>query len=203
MADKVTADQVKTLREATGAGWADCKNALTATSGELEKAKDWLRTKGLAKAQTRAGRVTRQGLVDAYIHHNGQVGVLVEVNCESDFVARTQEFKDLVHELAVHIAGANPAYLKRDEVPAEVLERERAVYRAQAAEQKKPDAVVEKIVQGQVENFYKSHVLLDQPTLKDPKKKVQDLVNEANAHLKENVTVARFARFKVGEGPPS
>jgi elongation factor Ts len=203
MAEKVSAEQVKTLREATGAGWVDCKNALTATGGELEKAKDWLRTKGLAKAQTRAGRATRQGLIDAYIHHNGQVGVLVEVNCESDFVARTQEFKDLAHELAVHIAGANPTYLRREEVPAELLERERAVYRAQAEEQKKPAAVVEKIVQGQVENFYKSIVLLDQPTLKDPKKKVQDLVNEANAHLKENVTVARFARFKVGEGPPS
>ncbi len=199
----VTPEQVKKLREATGAGWSDCKQALVESDGDLEKAKDWLRAKGLAKAQGRAGRTTRQGLVHAYIHHNGQVGALVEVNCESDFVARTPEFRALAHEIAVHVAGASPEprYLRREDVPAAELERERAVYRAQAAEQKKPEAVLDKIVQGKLEDYYRSTVLLEQPTVRDPKKKVQDLLHEANAQFKENISIARFARFKVGESP--
>lgn len=197
----IPAEQVKKLREATSAGWADCKAALEATGGEFEKAKDWLRTKGLAKAQARAGRATGQGLVEAYIHHNGQVGALVEINSETDFVARTAEFRALARELAMHIAGANPAplYLRRDQVPTSELDREKAIYRAQAEEQKRPANVIDKIVQGKVEDYYKSVVLLAQPSIKDPKKTIQNLLDEANAQMKENVTIARFARFKVGE----
>ncbi len=199
----ISAAQVKQLREVTGVGWADCKHALEATGGDFEKAKDWLRTKGIAKAQTRAARATGEGLVEAYIHHNGQVGALVEVNCESDFVARTDAFRALAHELAVHIAGANPEprFVRREEVPPTELDREKAIFRKQAEEQKKPAAVIEKIVQGRIEDYYKSVVLLAQPSLRDPKKTVQDLLHEANAHLKENITVARFARFRVGERP--
>jgi len=201
MSPQISAEHVKRLREATGAGWSDCRQALVESAGDFEKAKDWLRAKGLAKAQGRAGRATRQGLVHAYIHHNGQVGALVEVNCESDFVARTPEFRALAHEIAVHIAGASPEprYLRREDVPAAELERERAVYRAQAAEQKKPDTVLDKIVHGKLEDYYRSTVLLEQPSIRDPKKKVHDLLHDANAQFKENVTIARFARFKVGD----
>ncbi len=197
----VTPQLVKQLRQATSAGWADCKAALEATGGDLEKARDWLRTKGLAKAQTRASRTTGQGLVQAYIHHNGQVGALVEINCETDFVARTAEFRALARELAMHVAGSNPAplYVRREEVPASELEREKKIYRAQAEEQKRPAQVIDKIIQGKVEDYYKSVVLLAQPSIKDPKKTIQNLLDEANAQMKENVTIARFARFKVGE----
>jgi elongation factor Ts len=197
----ISADQVKVLREATGAGMMDCKRALEATQGDLEKAKDWLRQKGIAKAGAKASRAARQGLVEAYIHHNGQVGVLVELNSESDFVARNQVFRDLAHEIALHIAAADPHYLRREDVPQEVLDRERAIFEAQARDQRKPDAVIQKIVEGKLNDFFKREVLLDQPWTKDDKQSIEHMVKEAVAKLGENITISRFARFKVGEAP--
>jgi elongation factor Ts len=196
-----SADQIKALREATGAGMMDCKRALEETGGDFEKAKDWLRQKGIAKAGSKAARVATQGIVDSYIHHNQQVGVLVELNSESDFVARNDQFKQLAHEIALHIAAADPHYLRREDVPAEVLDRERAIFSAQAREQKKPEAVIEKIVAGKLNDFYKREVLYDQPWSKDDKKSIEQLVKEGIARLGENITISRFARFKVGEAP--
>ena len=195
----VTAKQVKQLREATGAGMMDCKRALEATGGNIERAKDWLRQKGIAKAGSKAGRVAGQGIVEAYLHHDRQLGVLVELNSESDFVARNAQFRELAHEIAVHIAAADPRYLTRADVPAAVLERERAIFQAQAQEQNKPVPVIEKIVLGKVNDFYKREVLLDQPWTKDDKKSIENLIKEAIARLGENITVSRFARFRVGE----
>ena len=197
----ISADQVKVLREATGAGMMDCKRALEATQGDVEKAKDWLRQKGIAKAGAKASRAARQGLVEAYIHHNGQVGVLVELNSESDFVARNQVFKGLAHEIALHVAAADPHYLRREDVPQEVLDRERSIFEAQARDQRKPDAVIQKIVEGKLNDFFKREVLLDQPWTKDDKQSIEHLVKEAVAKLGENITISRFARFKVGEAP--
>ncbi len=197
----ITADQVKALREATGAGMMDAKRALEATGGDFEKAKDWLRQKGMAKAGAKATRVARQGIVETYVHHNRQVGVLVEVNSESDFVARNEQFRELAHEIAIHIAAANPQYLRREDVPADVLARERAIFEAQAREQKKPEAVMEKIVQGKLNDFYKREVLLDQPWAKDDKRSVTEVVKEAIGKIGENITISRFARFRVGEAP--
>lgn len=197
----ITADQVKMLREATGAGMMDAKRALEATGGDFEKAKDWLRQKGMAKAGAKATRVARQGIVETYVHHNQQLGVLVEVNSESDFVARNDQFRELAHEIAVHIAAADPRYLRREDVPSDVLERERAIFQAQARDQKKPEAVMEKIVQGKLNDFYKREVLLDQPWTKDDKRSVSEVVREAIGKIGENITISRFARFKVGEGP--
>jgi elongation factor Ts len=196
-----SADQIKALREATGAGMMDCKRALEETGGDFEKAKDWLRQKGIAKAGSKSSRVASQGIVDSYIHHNQQVGVLIELNSESDFVARNDQFKELAHEIALHIAAADPHYLRREDVPAPVLERERAIFSAQAREQKKPEAVIEKIVAGKLNDFYKREVLYDQPWTKDDKKSIEQLVKEAVARLGENITISRFARFKVGEAP--
>ncbi|HYS00921.1 MAG TPA: translation elongation factor Ts [Candidatus Eisenbacteria bacterium] len=198
MAD-ISADKVKQLREATGAGMMDCKRALQETNGDLEKAKDWLRQKGMAKAATKAGRTASQGLVHAYIHHNGQLGVLVELNSESDFVARNEEFRRLAHELAVHIAAANPRWLRREDVPAEILTREKAIYEAQARELKRPENVLPKIVEGKLKDFYKQDVLLDQPFAKDDARTVAEVIKEAIGKLGENITISRFARFKVGE----
>jgi elongation factor Ts len=199
----ISAEMVKALREATSAGMMDCKRALEATNGDFEQAKDWLRQKGMAKAVSKASRVASQGIVDAYIHHNGQVGVLIELNSESDFVARNHEFKHLAHEIALHIAAADPKYLKREDVPPDVLARERAIFEAQARDQRKPEAVIAKIVEGKLNDFYKREVLLDQPYAKDDKKSVGELVKEAIAKLGENITISRFARFKVGEAPTS
>ncbi len=199
----ITADQVKALREATGAGMMDAKRALEATGGDFEKAKDWLRQKGMAKAGSKATRVARQGIVETYVHHNQQLGVLVEVNSESDFVARNEQFRELAHEIAVHIAAADPRYLRREDVPADVLQRERAIFEAQAREQKKPEAVMEKIVQGKLNDFYKREVLLDQPWTKDDKRSVTEVVKEAIGKIGENITISRFARFRVGEAPSS
>src|SRR5216684_3247616 len=194
----ISADKVKQLREATGAGMMDCKRALQETNGDLEKAKDWLRQKGMAKAATKAGRTASQGLVHAYIHHNGQLGVLVELNSESDFVARNEEFRHLAHELAVHIAAANPRWLRREDVPAEILSREKAIYDAQARELKRPENVLPKIVEGKLKDFYKQDVLLDQPFAKDDARTVAEVIKEAIAKLGENITISRFARFRVG-----
>ena len=195
----IPADQVKALREATGAGMMDCKRALEATNGDFEKAKDWLRQKGLAKAGAKAGRAASQGLIATYVHHNHQLGVLLELNSESDFVARNDEFRHLAHEIAVHIAAAEPRYLRREDVPKDVLDRERAIFEGQAKDAKKPEAVVEKIVQGKMNDFYKREVLLDQGWAKDDKRTVDQMLKEAIAKLGENITISRFARFKVGE----
>lgn len=201
-AAEITADQVKRLREATGAGMLDCKRALQETNGDLEKAKDWLRQKGIAKAASKAGRTAGQGLVHAYIHHNGQLGVLVELNSESDFVARNKEFRELAHELAVHIAAANPRWLRREDVPATALDREKEIYAAQARELKRPENVIPRIVEGKLKDFYKQEVLLDQPWAKDDSRTVADVIKESIAKLGENITISRFARFRVGEGSP-
>ncbi len=195
----IPAEQVKALRDATGAGMMDSKRALEATNGDFEKAKDWLRLKGMAKAGAKSTRTAREGIIATYVHHNHQLGVLVEINSESDFVARNDEFRHLAHEIAVHIAAAEPRYLRREDVPQGVLDRERAIFEAQASEQKKPANVIEKIVQGKLNDFYKREVLLDQPFAKDDKRTVDQLLKEAIAKLGENITISRFARFKVGE----
>jgi elongation factor Ts len=195
----ISADQVKALRDATGAGMMDSKRALEATNGDIEKAKDWLRQKGMAKAGAKAVRTAREGIIATYIHHNHQLGVMVELNSESDFVARNDEFRHLAHEVAVHIAAAEPHYLRREDVPKDVLDRERAIFEAQAADQKKPPQVVEKIVLGKLNDFYKREVLLDQAWAKDDKRTVDQMLKEAIAKLGENITISRFARFKVGE----
>jgi elongation factor Ts len=195
----ISADQVKALRDATGAGMMDSKRALEATNGDLEKAKDWLRQKGMAKAGAKATRHAREGIIATYVHHNHQLGVLLELNSESDFVARNEEFRHLAHEIAVHIAAAEPKYLRREDVPQDVLARERAIFEGQAKDQKKPEAVIEKIIQGKMNDFYKREVLLDQAWAKDDKRTVDQMLKEAIAKLGENITISRFARFKVGE----
>ncbi len=199
---EISAGLVKQLREMTGAGMMDCKRALTETGGDVEKAKDWLREHGMARAAGKAGRSTSEGVVEAYVHQSGGVaklGVLVEVNCESDFVAKTDDFRNLAREIALQVAGANPQYVSREQVPADVLERERNVYRAQVSD--KPANIQDKIIDGKLEAYYAEICLLDQPWIRDEKrkKKVGDLVKETIAKLGENITVARFARFAVGE----
>jgi len=197
---EISAAQVKQLRDMTGAGMMDAKRALVESNGDIERAKDYLREHGLARAAKKAGRATSEGVVEAYVHHSGgvgRVGVLVEVNCESDFVAKTDDFKHLAHEIALHIAGASPQYVRREDVPAELVERERSVYRAQVAD--KPENIQDKIIGGKLDAFYAEVCLLEQPYIREPKKTVQKLIGEAIAKLGENVTVARFARFAVGE----
>jgi elongation factor Ts len=199
MAATITADQVKTLREKTGAGMMDCKAALSETSGDMEKAIDVLRKRGLAQAQKRSGRATSEGLVSSYIHMGGKIGVLVEVNCESDFVARTDDFQGLVKELGLQIAAAAPLYVRREDVPADVLEHEKDIYREQIKATGKPANVLEKIVEGKLNSFYEQVCLMDQLSIRDPKVKVSDMVQAAIGKLGENISVARFARFKLGE----
>jgi elongation factor Ts len=199
MATMITAEQVKQLREKTGAGMMECKSALTETGGDQEKAIDVLRKKGLASAARRAGRATSNGVVGSYIHMGGKVGVLVEVNCETDFVARTDDFQTLVKEIALHIAAADPRYARREDVPAEVLEKEKEIYRAQFADSGKPSSVVDKIVEGKLESFYSQVVLVDQPSVRDPNVTVAQLIAQASAKTGEHIAVSRFARFKVGE----
>ena len=177
----------------------ECKSALAEAGGDVDKAVTVLRTRGQAKAAKRAGRTTAQGVVGHYVHTGGQVGVLVEVNCESDFVARTDDFRTLVREIAMHIAAASPACVRREEVPADDLERERDIVRAQFKDSNKPPQVIEKIVEGKLKSYYSQIVLLDQPSIRDPKATIGSLVNAAIAKLGENITIARFARFKVGE----
>lgn len=197
---EVSASSVKELREKTGAGIMDCKKALAESAGDLEKAVDYLRQKGLAAAAKKAGRVAAEGVVGAYIHTGGKIGVLVELNCETDFVARTAEFQVLLKDLAMQIAAANPRYLRPEDVPPEELQREREIYRRQALDSGKPEKVVEKIVEGKIERFYSEACLLEQPFIKDPDRKVVDLVKEAVARLGENIQVRRFARYQIGEG---
>jgi elongation factor Ts len=199
MSAVVTADQVKGLRDRTGAGFMECKAALIEANGNAEEATTILRKRGLAQAARKAGRTTSQGAVGSYIHMGGKIGVLVEVNCESDFVARTDQFLALVKEVAMHIAASDPKYVRREDVPADVLEKEREIYRAQAAQSGKPAQVVEKIVEGKLVSYCAQVVLLEQPFIRDPAIAVSQLIADATAKMGENITVSRFARFKVGE----
>jgi elongation factor Ts len=196
----VTAAQVNELRKATGAGLMDCKRALTETEGDHEKAIDYLRTKGLAAASKKSGRVATEGAVGSYIHAGGKIGVLVEVNCETDFVAKNETFQNFVKDIGMHIAAASPLYVRREEVPAELIEREKEIYRAKAKESGKPDAIIEKILDGQINKFYADICLLEQPYVKDPDKTVQILLNETIATIGENMSIRRFSKFVLGEG---
>jgi len=197
---KITAGMVKDLRERTGAGMLDCKNALQESEGDMDKAIELLRKKGLAAAAKKAGRVAAEGAVGSYIHAGGKIGVLVEVNCETDFVARTDEFQELIRDIAMHIAAAEPRFVSRDEVTPAVLETERRIYKEQALESGKPENVVERIVEGKLGKFYAEAVLLEQPFVKDPDKTIEQILAERVAKIGENIQVRRFARFKMGEG---
>jgi elongation factor Ts len=196
---EITAQMVRELRERTGAPMMDCKAALSEASGDVENAIDVLRTRGLAKAAKKAGRATSEGVVGHYIHGGGRIGVLVEVNCETDFVARTDDFQSLVRDVAMHIAAADPQFVRREEVTPEVLEKERVIFREQALASGKPQPVVDRIVDGKIEKFYEEAVLLEQPFVKNPEITVGQLVAERIAKVGENIQVRRFARFKVGE----
>ncbi|MBI3265386.1 MAG: translation elongation factor Ts [Acidobacteria bacterium] len=195
----ITADQVKALRDRTGAGFMECKAALTEAGGDMEDATTLLRKRGLAQVAKRAGRSTKEGLIGSYVHTGAKVGVLVEVNCESDFVARTPEFQTLARELAMQIAATIPRWVRREDVPAAERDRERAIYRAQFESSGKPAQVIDKIVEGKLESFYQAAVLMDQPSIRDGSVTVAQLVAQTATKVGENVTVTRFARFKVGE----
>ena len=196
---EITAALVKDLRERTGAGMMECKKALVEAKGDIGEAEVLLRKWGLASAGKKAGRVTKQGLIGSYIHAGGQLGVMVEVNCESDFVARTDEFKDLVHDVAMHIAAADPKYLRREDVPAEVLEKEREIAKARALNEGKPEKVIDKIVEGRLSKFYEEVCLLEQPFVKEATFTIDQIVKTKISKLKENISIARFTRFKVGD----
>jgi len=197
---EVSASMVKDLREKTGAGMMDCKKALSETGGDFQKAVDYLRQKGLATAAKRAGRIASEGRIGSYIHAGGKIGVMVEVNCETDFVAKTDDFQVFAKDLAMHIAASNPSYVRREEVPREVLEREKEIYRAQARDAKKPEKIMDKIVDGKLEKFYGEVCLLEQPFVKDPDITIQDLLNGFIGKVGEKVEIRRFTRFQVGEG---
>ncbi|MBE3587078.1 MAG: translation elongation factor Ts [Thermoanaerobacteraceae bacterium] len=197
---EVTAAMVKELRERTGAGMMDCKRALTETGGDMEKAVDFLREKGLAAAAKKAGRITTEGVVDAYIHGGGRIGVLVEVNCETDFVAKTDEFRLFVRDIAMQIAASRPEYVRREDVPEDIIAREREVLTAQARNEGKPEKIIQKMVEGRLEKFYKEVCLLEQPFIKDPDITVQQLLTEKIAKIGENISVRRFVRYELGEG---
>jgi elongation factor Ts len=198
---EITAAMVKELREATGAGMMDCKQALQDAEGDVDRATEILRERGLASAAKRAGRSANQGRIDSYIHFNNTVGVLLEVNCETDFVANTDEFTALVKDIALHIASpASPSWVTRDEVPGSLLDSERHIFEVQAKESGKPDQVIDRIVAGKLDAFYRDHVLLDQPFVKDDSKTIQGLLDEISARVGEKVAVRRFVRYKLGEG---
>lgn len=197
---EVSTASVRELREKTGAGIMDCKKALAECGGDLEKATDYLRQKGLAAAAKKVGRMAAEGSVGAYIHAGGKIGVLVELNCETDFVARTPEFQALLKDLAMQIAAANPRYIKAEDVPQAELEKEREIYRQQSLESGKPEKVIEKIIEGKISRFYSEVCLMDQPFIKDPDRKVGDVIREGIDRLKENIQVRRFVRYHLGEG---
>ncbi|HEY5724762.1 MAG TPA: translation elongation factor Ts [Methylomirabilota bacterium] len=196
-----SAEQVKDLRERTGAGVMDCKAALEAAKGDLQGAVEYLRKKGLADAAKKSHRDARDGVVVSYIHPGSKIGVLIEVNCETDFVARTEDFQQLVKDIAMQVAAANPSYVSREEVPGAVVEKEREIYRQQMADQKKPPQVIDKIVEGKLEKFYAESCLLEQPFIRDAtgKTRLKDMVDQATAKMGERIVVKRFARFQVGE----
>ncbi|MCL6625606.1 translation elongation factor Ts [Alicyclobacillus shizuokensis] len=196
----VTSQMVKELRERTGAGMMDCKRALTEADGNMERAIEILREKGLASAAKKAGRVAAEGLVESYIHGGGRIGVLVEVNCETDFVAKNDDFRALVRDIAMHIAASNPQYVRREEVPQQVLDKEREIVRAQTLNEGKPEHIVDRIVEGRIDKYLKEICLLEQPFVRDPEKTVEQLVKEKIAQIGENISIRRFARYVVGEG---
>ena len=195
----ISADLVKQLRDKTGAGMMECKAALTEANGNMEEAMTLLRKRGLAQAAKRAGRATAQGTIGSYIHMGGKIGVLVEVNCESDFVARTDDFNNLVKDVAMHIAAASPRWVRREEVPSAEVEKEKQIYRAQMEKEGKPANVMEKIIEGKLGSFYSQFVLLDQPYIRDDKTSISQLVAQASAKTGENIQISRFVRFRVGE----
>jgi len=196
----ITAEMVKQLRERTGAGMMDCKKALSETNGDMDKAIEFLREKGLATAAKKAGRIAAEGIVDSYIHGNGRIGVLLEVNIETDFAAKNEDFRAFVKDIAMQIAAAKPEYIRREDVPAEVVEKEKEILKAQALNEGKPEKIVEKMVEGRIDKFYKEICLLEQPFIKDPDKTVQQLLTEKIATIGENINIRRFARFEKGEG---
>jgi elongation factor Ts len=198
MAD-ITAALVKDLRERTGAGMMECKKALVASNGDMGEAEVWLRKQGIASASKKATRATKQGLIGSYIHAGGQLGVMVEVNCESDFVARTEDFKELVHDVAMHVAAADPKYLRREDVPGDVLEKEKEIARDRARNEGKPEKVLDRIVEGRLTKFYEEVCLLEQPFVKEATLTIEQLVKTKIAKLGENISIARFIRFKVGD----
>jgi elongation factor Ts len=197
---EINASSVKELREKTGAGVMDCKKALAESAGDMEQAIDYLRRKGLAAAAKKMTRVAGEGLIGTYVHPGGKIGVLVELNCETDFVARTPEFQTLVKDIAMQIAAANPLYVQPEDVPQGEVDREQEIYRRQALDSGKPEKVVDKVVEGKMERFYSEVCLLDQAFIKDPDRKVKDLIQDAIARLGENIQVRRFARYHLGEG---
>jgi len=199
MAD-ITASMVKELRERTGAGMLDCKKALEASNGDLDKAVDALREKGLSAAAKKAGRIAAEGIVDAYIHMNGSIGVLVEINCETDFVAKNEDFRAFAHDIAMHIAAAAPAYLCREEVPTDVLDHELNILRAQAKNEGKPEQIIERMVAGRIDKFYAENCLLEQAFVKDPDQTITQMVNSQVARIGEKIAIRRFVRFAMGEG---
>ena len=196
---EITAALVKQLRDSTGAGMMECKAALQEANGDLEEARTILRKRGLASASKKSGRSTSEGQIGSYIHAGGKIGVLVELNCESDFVARTEDFQTLLKEIGLQVAASNPQYVRRQDVPADVLEREKAIYRGQMENSGKPPQVIEKIIEGKLGSYYEQFVLIDQASIRDPKTTVGQMLQAAIAKLGENISVARFVRFKVGE----
>lgn len=197
---EVTAALVKELREKTGAGMMDCKKALVEANGDLERASEVLRERGLASAAKKAGRVASEGLVESYIHAGGRIGVLVEINCETDFVAKNDEFRTFVKDIAMHIAAASPQYVRREEVPADIVQKEREILRAQTLNEGRPENIVDKIVDGRIDKFFKDSCLMEQMFVKDPDKSIDTLLREKIATIGENISIRRFARFVVGEG---
>ncbi len=195
---QITASMVKELRERTKAGMMDCKKALQECDGDMEKAVAWLRQKGLAVAAKRAGRATSEGVIQCYIHAGNKVAAMVELNCETDFVAKTDQFIEFARDLALHVTATNPVCISREEVPAELIEKEKTIYANQAKESGKPDHIIEKIVEGRLEKFYKEVCLLEQAYVKDPDVTIQDMLNDLIGKLGENITIRRFARFQVG-----
>lgn len=196
----VSASIVKELRERTGVGMMECKKALQETSGDMEKAIEYLRERGLAVAAKKAGRIAAEGIVESYIHAGGKIGVLLEINCETDFVAKTNEFKAFVRDIAMHIAASNPKCLSRDELTGDIIEKEKEILKAQAINEGKPEKIVDKIVEGRIEKFYKDVCLLEQPFVKDTDKTVQEFVTQMIATMGENINIRRFVRFQMGEG---
>jgi elongation factor Ts len=196
----ITAGMVKELREKTGAGMLDCKNALVKADGDMEKAVDLLREKGLAAAAKKSGRITAEGIVDSYIHMGGRIGVLIEVNCETDFVAKTEEFKSFVKNMAMQVAASSPRYISRDEIPGETVEKEKNILMQQALNEGKPRHIVEKMVEGRIEKYYREVCLIEQPYIRDPEISVGQVLKETIAKIGENISVRRFVRYEMGEG---
>ena len=195
----ISAKSVKELRDATGAGMMDCKKALSETNGDVSKALEHLRKAGIAKAEKKSGRSTKEGLIDFYIHQGGKLGVLVEINCETDFVARTEQFKSFTKDIAMHIAASNPLSIKREDIPGDIIEKEKEIFAELTRKEGKPENIVDKIVKGRLDKFFSENSLLEQSYVKDPEKTVQDILTDIIAKLGENISIQRFKRFQLGE----